>query len=188
MSAPRQAGDLVDGVGSAQRQRRHGIVRRAWLLRSGSSPAEGRARFQAKLRRRRKMALATIQIFGDYPDCDITGYCLALPGHRAALMGRSFVFVGFVLRIGANRLTVDFALFAIRVKRAVSAEDGLCGYPRGGLRAGSYGAASTIRIPDETSSLNSGIKVASRLGCGPTIGAIDCSRRKASRASPIRPK
>jgi hypothetical protein len=60
------------------------------------------------------MGLASISIFGEDRDCQISDTSPALPDtgppHKAG-----FVFLGFVLRIGANRLTQGFGLFAIRV-------------------------------------------------------------------------
>jgi hypothetical protein len=76
-------------------------------------PAEGRARFQAKLRYGPKLGLASILIFGEYRDCpdhDLPRLCRTRPALMAGLL-----FLGFVLRIGAIRLTQGFGLFAIRV-------------------------------------------------------------------------
>jgi hypothetical protein len=51
-----------------------------------------------------------VQIYDIPRLCRDTG-----PPHKAG-----FVFLGFVLRIGANRLTQGFGLFAIRVNAAVA--------------------------------------------------------------------
>ena len=65
------------------------------------------------------MALATVQFFGEYLDCQD----LIFPGFAgtpARLTRRVSCFLGFVLRIGANRLTQGFGSFAIRVNAAVA--------------------------------------------------------------------
>ena len=85
--SPSQASDLVNGGGISggcgggmELFGEHSFSVR------DQGPAEGRARFQAKLRRSPKMALASIQIFGEYRDCQITIFP-GLAGTPARLKG-----------------------------------------------------------------------------------------------------
>jgi len=60
------------------------------------------------------MGLASVSIFGEYQVVQ-TMIFPGLAGTPARLTRRVSCFWGFVLRIGANRLTLGFGLLAIRV-------------------------------------------------------------------------
>jgi hypothetical protein len=73
MSAPSQAGDFVQGsaVASAGGGREELFGEHSFSVRD-QGPAEGARTISDKAPPQPKMALATIQVFGEYLDCDIT--------------------------------------------------------------------------------------------------------------------
>jgi hypothetical protein len=67
MSPPNQASGFIQGgVGARAGGGRQELFREHRFSVRGQGPAEGRARFQAKLRQCLKMGLASVLIFGEY--------------------------------------------------------------------------------------------------------------------------
>jgi len=66
------------------------------------NPPEGARTISSKAPPPPKMALATIQIFGEYQVCQDPRYSPALPGHRPAFKA-GFVFLG----LGAPRIAAQ---------------------------------------------------------------------------------
>jgi hypothetical protein len=103
MSAPEQAGGFVQcGAVASASGGRDELFGEHKLLRSGSRSRRRARTISGKAPPQPKMALASDAIFGDYRVCqdiDIPRLCRDTgPPHKAG-----FVFLGFILRIGANR-------------------------------------------------------------------------------------